>query len=94
MATSLPSTGAGRFDALRSVRFTRDMKTIHAIYENGVFRPLEGVDLPEASEVEFEPRPVDRRWESAAQDDVYSVLGRRFRSGENDVAARHDEHQP
>ncbi len=38
------------------------MKTIHAIYANGVFRPLERVDLPEASEVEFEPRaaPSDR----------------------------------
>ena len=32
------------------------MKTIHAIYANGVFRPMERVDLPEASEVEFEPR--------------------------------------
>ena len=34
------------------------MKTIHAIYANGVFQPLERVDLPEASEVEFEPRAV------------------------------------
>ena len=34
------------------------MRTIHAIYSNGVFQPLEHVDLPEASEVEFEPRAV------------------------------------
>jgi hypothetical protein len=27
--------------------------TIHAIYENGVFRPLEAVELPESSEVEI-----------------------------------------
>jgi len=27
------------------------MKTIKAIYENGVFRPMEPVDLPEHSEV-------------------------------------------
>lgn len=33
-------------------------KTIHAVFENGVFRPIESVDLPEKSEVEFEPRIV------------------------------------
>jgi hypothetical protein len=31
---------------------------IHAIYENGVFKPREPVSLPERSEVEFEPRLV------------------------------------
>jgi predicted DNA-binding antitoxin AbrB/MazE fold protein len=31
---------------------------VRAIYENGVFRPLEPVDLPEHSTVEFEPRPI------------------------------------
>ena len=35
------------------------MKTVHAIYANGVFRPLERVDLPEACEVEFEPRTTE-----------------------------------
>ena len=33
-------------------------KTIHAVFENGVFRPVESVDLPEKSEVEFEPRLI------------------------------------
>ncbi len=33
-------------------------KTIHAVFENGVFRPVESVDLPEKSVVEFEPRLV------------------------------------
>ncbi len=32
------------------------MTTIHAIYENGVFRPLQPVGLPEQTAVEFEPR--------------------------------------
>jgi hypothetical protein len=27
-------------------------------------------------------------------DEVYEILGRRFSSGEHDVAARHNEHQP
>lgn len=34
------------------------MTTVHAVYENGVFRPTEPVALPEACEVEFEPRVV------------------------------------
>jgi predicted DNA-binding antitoxin AbrB/MazE fold protein len=34
------------------------MAVIRAIYENGVFKPLQPVALPEATEVEFVPRPV------------------------------------
>ena len=34
------------------------MGTIHAIYENGVFKPTAPVALPDACEVEFEPRVV------------------------------------
>jgi predicted DNA-binding antitoxin AbrB/MazE fold protein len=34
-------------------------KTIHAVFENGVFRPTGPVDLPESCEVEFEPRTVN-----------------------------------
>jgi len=34
------------------------MATIRAVFENGVFRPTEPVTLPEACEVEFEPRLV------------------------------------
>jgi predicted DNA-binding antitoxin AbrB/MazE fold protein len=66
------------------------MSLIHAIYENGVFRPLKPVALPEACEVEFEPRVV----QSAAMKDVYRVLEERYSSGEKDVAQRHNEHQP
>jgi predicted DNA-binding antitoxin AbrB/MazE fold protein len=33
-------------------------KTIRTVFENGVFRPIESVDLPEKSEVEFELRLV------------------------------------
>ncbi len=31
------------------------MKTIRAIYENGVFRPLDPVELPEGARVEVSP---------------------------------------
>ena len=35
------------------------MKTVRAIYANGVFRPTEPADLPENLVVEFEPRPLE-----------------------------------
>ncbi|HEV2328543.1 MAG TPA: antitoxin family protein [Verrucomicrobiae bacterium] len=71
------------------------MKTIHAVYESGVFRPLETVELPERTEVEFEPRPVTPLEGRAGRlDGGYAILEERYRSGEQDVAARHDEHQP
>jgi len=70
------------------------MTMIHAVYENGVLRPTEPVDLPESSQVEMELRSVTPPSEERSLDAIYSILGRRFDSGENDVAARHDEHQP
>lgn len=79
------------------------LKIIHAIYENGVFRPLEPVDLPDRTAVEFEPRVRS----SSAQEDqpsappmseglakIYAILGERYDSGQTDTAARHNEHQP
>ena len=71
------------------------MKTIHAVYESGVFRPLETVELPERTEVEFEPRPLARREDHTGRlEDIYAILGERYESGDHDVAARHNEHQP
>lgn len=71
------------------------MKTIHAVYEQGVFKPTERVELPEHCEVEFEPRPVSGSTANgAALAGVYAVLSERYESGETDVAARHNEHQP
>jgi predicted DNA-binding antitoxin AbrB/MazE fold protein len=71
------------------------VKTIHAIYESGVFRPLGTVELPERTEVEFEPRPVAKGENySDRLEEVYAILGERYQSGEHDVAARHNEHLP
>lgn len=72
-------------------------KTIHAIYENGVFRPIEPVDLPESTVVEFEPRVAQSPLSStmsAGLAKVYSILGERYESGHADTAERHNEHQP
>jgi predicted DNA-binding antitoxin AbrB/MazE fold protein len=70
------------------------MKAIHAAYEDGVFRPVEAVDLPDRCYVEFEPRIVDAPSIAPSLDEVYAVLGERYDSGQSDVAARHNEHQP
>ena len=71
------------------------MKTVHAIYENGVFRPKEAVELPPSCEVEFEPRIVgEEESRRAAMDQVRCILRKRHASGEHDVAERHNEHQP
>lgn len=71
------------------------MKTIHAVYEQGVFRPLESVELPERTEVEFEPKVLCQK--QPANPDmrgVIEVLSQRYETGCRDLAARHNEHQP
>ena len=70
------------------------MKTVHAVFENGVFRPRDPVNLPERAEVEFEPRPVLKRPSEEALDAIYAVLSERYNSGDTQGAARHNEHQP
>ena len=75
-------------------------KTIHAVFENGVFRPTEAVDLPEQTEVEFEPRVLaetpstTQAHMSEGLRQIYEILGRRHNSGHTDTAERHNEHQP
>jgi len=70
------------------------MPIIHAVYEKGVFRPKEPIDLPEPSEVEIELRRVMPSVAEERLDAIYAILERRFESGESDVAAWHNEHQP
>jgi predicted DNA-binding antitoxin AbrB/MazE fold protein len=69
------------------------MGTLEAIYEDGVFRPLEPVTLPEHSRVRFAPEMVNGLPEQDL-DAIYAAMDLRFDSGEHDVAARHNEHQP
>ncbi len=70
------------------------MKNIHAIYENGVFRPLGEVDLPDHTEVEFTPRPVSENKASDQLDATYAILSESFDTDELKLADRHNEHQP
>lgn len=71
------------------------MSLIHAIFENGVFRPREPVSFPNGAEVEFELRLVSSNGnghDTLAR--VYDILSQRYASGDVDVAERHNEHQP
>jgi hypothetical protein len=80
------------------------METVRAVFEDGVFRPVVPVMLPEHAEFDFEPRPVATIANGAAPAatfgteeglrKVYAILSERFDSGHTDTAARHNEHQP
>ena len=64
------------------------MVQIDAVYENGVFRPVEPIDLPERTRVQVAILLSHGR----QIPDVREVLARRHESGATDTAARHDEH--
>jgi predicted DNA-binding antitoxin AbrB/MazE fold protein len=73
--------------------------TVHAIYENGIFRPVEPVDLPDHTAVELQLRVL--REEEPGQTPmpeglarVYAILGERYDSGHTDTAAFRGEPQP
>lgn len=71
--------------------------TVRAIYENGVFRPTEPVNLPERSEVEIvlpAAKAVDEVDERKSQKEIFALLRRSYATGQKDTAARHNEHQP
>lgn len=73
-----------------------DYQKFDAVYEDNVFKPLGAVSLPAGTKVvvsvvaapsdSCEREPVDAK--------VISILARRYNSGQPDVAARHNEHQP
>ncbi len=71
------------------------MKTIHAIYENGVFRPTTPVNLPEGSEVRIEPEPMsETAGPSPHLGRIYELLSQPEDTGDPHLSTGHDEHQP
>jgi predicted DNA-binding antitoxin AbrB/MazE fold protein len=70
------------------------MKTVHAVYDKGVFRPTTEVELPQPCEVEFEPRIIGQPDDPQHLARLQEILSRRYASGQTDLAARHNEHQP
>jgi predicted DNA-binding antitoxin AbrB/MazE fold protein len=69
------------------------MTTFDAIYEGGVFRPIDPVVLPEKSRVRLTSEVVNGEL-GQDLDAIYAVMDLRFNTGERDLAARHNEHQP
>lgn len=71
------------------------MKTIHAVYEKGVFRPKERVDLPEHCEVEVSltvvPKPSDQ---VRAMKEIRATMSQTFETNQPHLAEQHNEHQP
>jgi predicted DNA-binding antitoxin AbrB/MazE fold protein len=77
------------------------MSAITAIYEKGVFRPIDKVALAEGTLVRLEVqenapavRDLVPPGTPEAQIRIYEVMARRFHSGRHDLAERHNEHQP
>ena len=72
--------------------------TIHAVFEHGVFVPLEPVKLPERTKVIVVEEPANMLPEVSQKDldAIYEVLGRRFDdpNSPGNLAERHNEHQP
>jgi predicted DNA-binding antitoxin AbrB/MazE fold protein len=69
--------------------------TIHAFFENGLFRPVEPIGLPERSLVELEVRTSDDQEVVVPMSEglakVYAILGERYNSDVTDTAARHNK---
>ncbi len=69
--------------------------TVKLIYENGVFTPVNPVDLPEKFEVEIDlPKEPASHPPTKAMGKIYEILSRRYDAGKTDLAERHNEHQP
>ncbi len=64
---------------------------IHAIYENGVFRPVQQVDLPERCEVEVAIRVVNREPPDGNLDPANGVRGRCYSTHKQGMSARPNE---
>ena len=71
------------------------MTPIRAIYRDGVFRPIEDVDLPDGTEVVVRPS-VDPVSASAAEARrrVYAILSQRYDGDDPFISQNHNEHQP
>ena len=68
------------------------MGTIHAIFENGVFRPLNPVDLPDGCRVALERFAVVK-YSPASSDSIADGPDNHNESSDANTA-RHIEHQP
>ena len=67
-----------------------------AIVKNGRLEPIQPLNLPEGTEVVFQPataQTFDGTTE-AAQLRIFASLARIYETGQTDLAQHHNEHQP
>lgn len=67
------------------------MKTIHAVYENGVFRPDTPTDLPEGTRVIIETESAVEERTRAARRRILDTLSHRYDDGEPQDSEKHNE---
>jgi predicted DNA-binding antitoxin AbrB/MazE fold protein len=67
---------------------------IPAIYENGVFRPLQPVLLPDKTPVTVVPTSVVNGELGSNSAELYEILSHSYDTGDTDLAARVDELHP
>jgi predicted DNA-binding antitoxin AbrB/MazE fold protein len=71
------------------------MNAIPAVYENGLFRPIEPVELPEGTKVVVETEEVVAERIRAARRRVFDCLSRSYDTGEaGNALETHNDHQP
>jgi predicted DNA-binding antitoxin AbrB/MazE fold protein len=71
------------------------MRAIHAIYENGVFRPEEAVNLAPGTRVVVETEEVAAERKRAARRRVFETLSRSYDTdADGDNLATHNDHRP
>ena len=67
-------------------------KTIVAVYEEGIFKPLQRIDLPEHKHVHLVVMPEeDARLLESQRKELSSIIGI-GKSGISDVSRRHDQY--
>ncbi len=66
-------------------------QTIRAIYENGVFKPLEEPDLLESEQVRLTVEPVAPEADAPSRDDP--LAGARAATGISDLAENFDDYR-
>ena len=72
-----------------------DNREYEAIYEDGVFKPVGAVALPDKTKVVVRAAElVSDTDREAAKKRMFESLSRRYATGDPDLAARHNEHQP
>nr|QNO51927.1 hypothetical protein DDBCGENH_00001 [Methanosarcinales archaeon ANME-1 ERB6]QNO51933.1 hypothetical protein CGPAMFBJ_00004 [Methanosarcinales archaeon ANME-1 ERB6] len=67
-------------------------KTIVAVYEEGIFKPLQRIDLPEHKHVHLVVMPEeDARLLESQRKELSSIIGI-GKSGISDISRRHDQY--